>query len=299
MSPTEAVVVLHPVSARGAGDRSVGECLHAQNPQEPVLRVDDRGVLRGDGVFETLTAFEGRPAGLPAHLARLARSAHRMDLPELSESVVAAGVELALRLTGHPESTVRIVVTRGPDGAQEPTAWVSAAPAADHSQQRRDGVRAVLLDRGMHSDAGREAPWLLTGVKSLSYAVHAAALREARRRGADEAIFISTDGFVLEAATASVLARRGQQLITPPEEHGILQGTTVARAREVLAARGLPLVSRGLPVGELGECDALWLLSTGRRAVPIIELDGRPVPLDRQLTEALEQGLGRCGDQTG
>lgn len=127
-------------------------------------------------------------------------------------------------------------------------------------------------------------------MKTLSYAIHAAAAREARRRGADDAVFVSTDGFVLEATTASVLVRRGRRMITPPQEHGILQGTTVTRAAAVLSELGMPLESRALPAAELSDCDALWLLSSGRRAVPVIELDGRPVPVDREVTAALERG---------
>lgn len=296
MSPIESLVVLHPVSARAAAGLAVAECLHQLPAQGPALRVDDRGVSRGDGVFESLTAHDGRPVDLPAHLQRLARSAERLELPELSGAVVEAGVRRALEAAGGGETTVRIVVTRGPEGASEPTAWVTAAPAADLSAQRRDGVRVVLLDRGMRSDAGRAAPWLLTGVKTLSYAIHAAAVREARRRGADDAVFVSTDGFVLEATTASVLVRRGRRMITPPQEHGILQGTTVARASAVLGELGMPLEARALLAAELSECDGLWLLSSGRRAVPVIELDGRPVPLDRQVTDALERGLGRSAE---
>lgn len=296
MSRIEALVVLHPVSARAAAGRPVSECLHPLPAEAPALRVEDRGVSRGDGVFESLTAYDADPVDLPAHLQRLARSADRLELPEISGAVVEAGVRRALETAGAGETTVRIVVTRGPEGASEPTAWVTAAPAADLSDQRRDGVRVVLLDRGMRSDAGREAPWLLTGVKTLSYAIHAAAAREARRRGADDAVFVSTDGFVLEATTASVLVRRGRRMITPPQEHGILQGTTVTRAAAVLSELGMPLESRALPAAELSDCDALWLLSSGRRAVPVIELDGRPVPLDREVTAALERGLGRPQD---
>lgn len=297
MRPDQTVVVLHPVSARAAAGLPAGDCLRDHAPDAPILGAQDRGVLRGDGIFESLSALGTRPADLDLHLHRLQRSARRMDLPELAEPVIEAGVRRALELLGETgRVAVRVVVTRGPEGAQEPTAWVSAAPAADHSRARREGVRAVLLDRGLRSDAGQSSPWLLTGVKSLSYAIHAAAAREAQRRGADEAIFVSTDGFVLEGTTASVLARRGGRTITPPEEHGILAGTTLQRAAALLEAAGVLLEHRPLPVAELEQCDALWLLSSGRRAVPIVEVDGRRVPIDRELTDLLDRGLERPDD---
>lgn len=296
MSRIAAVVVMQPVTAEGARRLPVRRCLHDHDPGVPLLRVDDLGVTRGDGVFESISVIDGSPVDLPGHLARLRRCAELLDLPPLSTEVIEAAVLRAVdRCSGQPGLSVRVVVTRGPESFGEPTAWVAAAPAADLSRQRRDGVRAVLLDRGMRADAGASAPWLLAGVKTLSYAIHAAATREARRRGAEEAVFVSTDGYVLEATTASVLARFGDRAVSPSQDQDILPGTTVARAADVLASAGVALEHRPLPAAELPDCDGLWLLSSGRRAVPVIELDGRPLPLDRDLTDLLVRGLGRVG----
>lgn len=296
MSRIAAVVVMRPVTAEGAASLPVRQCLHDHDPEAPLLRVDDLGVTRGDGIFESISVLEGVPVDLSGHLSRLRRSAELLDLPPLCAPVIEAAVLRAVgACAGQGRLSVRVVVTRGPENDAEPTAWAAAAPAPDLSGQRRDGVRAVLLDRGLRADAGSRAPWLLAGVKTLSYAAHSAATREARRRGADEAVFVSADGFVLEAPTASVLARFGDRAVTPPEDQGILPGTTVARAAGVLASAGVTLQHRPLPAAELTGCDGLWLLSSGRRAVPVIELDGRPLPLDRDLTDLLIRNLGPSG----
>src|SRR5690606_37196164 len=109
--------------------------------------------------------------------------------------------------------------------------------ASDFSRVRQTGVRVVTLDRGCDLDVAERAPWLLLGAKTLSYAVNMAALREARRRGADDAVFLSTDGFVQEAPTASLILRFGNRLVTPAPAGGILHVTTQLSVYEYLAGR--------------------------------------------------------------
>ncbi|HAG58728.1 MAG TPA: hypothetical protein DCL83_05140, partial [Arthrobacter bacterium] len=97
---------------------------------------------------------------------------------------------------------------------------------ADHSTRRNTGISLATMSRGVTRTAARDAPWLLMGAKTLSYAVNMAATREARRRGADEALFHTVDGFVMEGPVSSVVMRRGNVLLTPDPGIGILEGTT-------------------------------------------------------------------------
>src|SRR6185312_7016785 len=93
---------------------------------------------------------------------------------------------------GTDEVVVKLLVTRGPEGAAAPTCWVQASPpAAAGRRQRETGIDVILLDRGYDSEVGERAPWLLLGAKTLSYAVNMAALRYAHRHGADDVIFTS------------------------------------------------------------------------------------------------------------
>ena len=135
---------------------------------------------------------------------------------------------------------VKLLVTRGVEGAPAPTCWVQAsAPGPAGRRQRETGIDVILLDRGYDSDIGERAPWLLLGAKTLSYAVNMAALRYAHAQGADDVIFTSADGRVLEGPTSTVLLahletsddgaggiRTVRRLITPQLDSGILPGTS-------------------------------------------------------------------------
>lgn len=99
--------------------------------------------------------------------------------------------------------------------------------------------------------AAERAPWLLLGAKTLSYAVNMAALREAHRRGADDAIFLSSDGFVLEAPTASLILRFDDRFVTPAPNGGILHGTTQLSVYEYLAAQGFDVGYDRIPATDL------------------------------------------------
>ena len=122
---------------------------------------------------------------------------------------------------------VKLVVTRGVEGATAPNCWVQVSPVgAGARRQRETGIDVILLDRGYDSDAAERAPWLLLGAKTLSYAVNMAAQQEARRRGSDDALFLSLEGLVLEGPTSNIWFREGRTLHTPALDLGILAGVT-------------------------------------------------------------------------
>jgi 4-amino-4-deoxychorismate lyase len=152
----------------------------------------------------------------------------------------------------------------------------------------------VTLDRGYASDAADGAPWLLLGAKHLSYATNSAALREASRRGADDVIFTSTDGFALEGPTSSLLVRCGDVVESPGVESGILAGTTQATAFRFFESQGL--ITRFAPIRAhgLAACDAIWLVSSVRQAVAVHTLDGRPMAVDNEMTAALNDWLAEA-----
>lgn len=254
------------------------------------LSVADLSATRGDGVFESIGFLSGAPLQLEPHLARLARSAAMLDLPV--PDLVRIRHAVALAVASHapaPELLAKIVVSRGIEGTGVPTCWVHVFAGADHAAARRSGIRVVTLDRGTRSDVASTSPWLLQGAKTLSYATNTAALREAARRGADDVVFTSTDGLVLEGPTSNVLVRVGDTLRTPPPELGILHGTT-QRALFAAAERlGLRTEYTGLRAADLGDADALWLASSGRLLAPVRELDGAAMPVDRALTVSLSR----------
>lgn len=165
----------------------------------PVIRADDAGVTRGDGCFEGCRLRDGVIDKLDAHLTRMARSAAALEIPFDEDAWRRLINEAIAAWPSAGEAAVKLLLTRGPVGG-EPSGFVAVGPLPpDYPRLRRDGLKVITLSRGFVSDAFSEAPWLLGGVKSLSYAVNMAAQREALRRGADDVVFVSSDGVVLES----------------------------------------------------------------------------------------------------
>ncbi|UOY00927.1 aminotransferase class IV [Blastococcus sp. PRF04-17] len=166
-------------------------------------------------------------------------------------------------------------LTRGSGQDRPPTALAVLAPVpAETIRQRAEGISVVSLGLGVPADFRAAAPWLLGGAKTLSYAVNMAALRHAHRLGADDVVFTSLEGRLLEAPTATVVWASGGTLHTPPLETGILAGTTMARLFARAADDGWPTSVTPGTVDELHAADAVWLLSGVRGAATVHTLDG-------------------------
>ena len=292
-APAATLVVIDrpELGAPSSGPDDVGYRL--VDPEQPTVHVTDLGVTRGDGVFEGLGVVDGAVQALEAHLRRLARSAAMLDLPELDLDVFrAACLASAAAHEPAPFLLQKLVVTRGVEGGDgTPTAWVRTAVMDDPAPERREGIAVVSLDRGYRHDVAETSPWLLQGAKTLSYAVNRSVLREAARRGADDVLFVSSDGYALEGPSASLIARFGDRYTTPRTDLGILAGTTQAAAFEALEARGVPVAYELLTLDRVREADALWLVSSGRQIAPISSLDGAAWTVDGVETERLADAL--------
>jgi len=257
------------------------------DPGAAVLSAADLAATRGDGVFETISIAHGRAQAVEAHLTRLGRSAAMLDLPDVDVDGWRAVVRsVAGSLDGHAEAWVKIVLSRGVEAAGEPTGFAWGAVSPDHTVARRDGVRAVTLDRGLPSDVATRAPWLLAGAKTLSYAVNMAARREAARRGADDVVFVSSDGVLLEGPTANLVLRLDGELVTPALDLGILPGTSQADLFRWAESEGIPTAYRRLERSALDDADAAWLVSSVRHAAPLHTIDDRRLDVDRDVTAA-------------
>jgi 4-amino-4-deoxychorismate lyase len=220
--------------------------------------------LLGDGVFETLHVRPSGPWLLDEHLARLSRSASVVGLPEPDLTPVR---ERVFDSTG----VLRIVYTRSLLDIS-----VSPFPSAV-LRERRDGVR--VLSAGLGVSVRQRPPWSIASAKSLSYGENFAARRWAARQGVDDLIWLSTEGYVLEAPTASVVWLAGDELCTvPPSEADILPGITAGHLLSLAPSVGLRPAERMLTLPELAAADAIWLASSLRGLAEVIELDGTPRP---------------------
>lgn len=260
----------------------------------PIVRADDLGVVRGDGVFDALLAVDGVAIDRDAHLDRLERSAAMLALPQPDRAGYVRAVDALLAAwpwDEHPEAMLRLVQTRGPEGLDAPGGWVMAEPVAPSVvAQRRDGVRVLALDRGFDGGDVAAMPWLLPGAKTLSYGINMAAKRYAAAHDADDVVFVSPTGAVLEGPTSTVLVDLDGELLTPPQD-GILPSITLERLFEVGPAAGLPVRFHPLRLADLRAARGVWLLSSGRVLAAVTSIDGDAVarsPLHDRIGQLLD-----------
>jgi 4-amino-4-deoxychorismate lyase len=248
------------------------------DPKEPVLYADDEALIRGRAAFETIRVYGGRPFRLNAHLDRLAGSAARIGLPALDRAAMETLAGEALGAAGEPDAVLRLYWTAGREGSERPTglALVSSLPPG-LDERRERGIELVALSIGVEADLRAFAPWLLGGVKSTSYAVNMAAEAEARRRGADDAVFLARGDIVLEGPVTNIWWRRDRVLYTPALELGILAGVTRATLVEEAARLGYEVREGEFPLSHLAESEEAFTSSSIREVVPVVTLDGRPV----------------------
>jgi len=252
------------------------------DPSEPVLRADDEALLRGRAAFETVRVYGGVGFRLSEHLDRLERSAERIGLPTVNTLAFEQLAGQAIDAAGAPDAVLRLYWTPTPVAL----ALVSALP--DHHEELRQRGQRLISLRGVRADE----PWLLPGVKSTSYAVNMAAEAEARRRGADDAVFVDPDGVVLEGPTTNVWWRRGRTLLTPALELGILAGVTRAAVIDLAGELEYEVVEGTFSLTELAAAEEAFTSSSVREVMPVVELDGATLgrgPAADELQAALRR----------
>ena len=284
-------------------------------PAEARVSVFDRGFLYGDSVYEVVRTYARRPFELQAHLARLARSAGLIGLAipwdddrlarELLRTLDAArgpdAEDPAAAPWNRGEQTVRIVVTRGsgdlgldPSLAVAPTSVIIVHPlAGPPASAYRDGVEACVVG------VARAAPTAADpSAKTGLHLPHVLAVREARGRGAHEALLTDGRGNVTEGASSNLFAVREGRVQTPHLGAGILEGVTRGVVIRLAREAGIAVRETALGVAELESSTELFITSTAREILPVTRLDGRPVgdgrvgPVTRRLHDAFRRLAG-------
>ena len=280
-----------------------GEAVEVSDPDRPLLYADDLAAVRGDGVFETLLVRAGGACLVEAHLQRLVQSAAMADLPAPRVQTWRRAIEAAVSrwiARTDAEAVLRLVYSRGRESGSAPTGYLTVGPVAERvAVARRDGVSALLLDRGVPASGVETMPWLLAGAKTLSYAVNMAALRHAARHGAGDVIFVSSDGFILEGPRSTVVIATADSagrpaLRTPPPEYPILRGTTQQALFEVAREKGYHCDFQPLRPADLHAAQGVWLVSSITLAARVHTLDGQPLepsPLGTEITGLVDAAI--------
>jgi D-amino acid aminotransferase len=266
------------------------------------VSVLDRGLLHGDGVYDTWRTYGGRPFALAAHLARLARAARRLGLPSPGAAHAwATHTRTLLRRNGLADGAARLTITRGAAGTglapslhARPTILLTVRalpPDLDRLQSR--GVAVTLLP--FARDAG-------PGWGTLKLVGHASAVlgkQLAQRRRAFEGLYVTPEGDVTEGTTSNVFAFVRGTLSTPPADGTILCGVT--RDRVLAAARrlGLRVRETSIPVDRLRRADEVFVTASTIEVLPIVRIDGRrigdgrPGVTTRALQDAYRAAVAR------
>lgn len=247
-----------------------------------MIPLDDRGLLLGDGLFETLLAVDGAAVDLGAHLDRMAAGCTALGLPDLDRSEAAALVAKAIEGAVTGRAAVRLTLTAGSGGrgldrpqAPAPRLFATAAAAPVWSEPARLATSTVRRNEG--SPASR---W-----KTLAYLDSVLARREAVAAGADEALMLNVAGEVACAAAANVFWIAAGRLFTPDLACGVLAG--VMRGRVLRAASGLGVEAaevRARP-GALEDAEAVFLTNSLIGVRPVAELDGRSLAPSRLVEQ--------------
>jgi 4-amino-4-deoxychorismate lyase len=158
---------------------------------------------------------------------------------------------------------------------------------------RHNGVSVATATLGFPAELRAGTPWLLGGAKTLSYAVNMASLRWAQSVGADDVLWVSSDGFALEAPTSTLLWLAGDKLCTVPvEPTGILAGTTGRWLLDHAGEMGWGTDERMITPAGLAEADGAWFTSSVRGVAGIRTLDGTPLRYSAELTGRIRTLLG-------
>ncbi len=279
-----------------------GEILPLNQAHIPVL---DHGLLYGDGVFEGIRFYGGKPFLLSEHLQRLHNSAQAIALeyPWSDEHLETILDEVASAF-GQPDGYIRLIITRGegplgidPRPCTQPRLIVIADALQMIEPVRRDaGVRLIIASTRRLSPDGLDPR-----IKSLNYLNHILARIEANHVGADEAILLNAQGKVVEGTADNLFIVCSGMLLTPTVTDGALSGITRQLIMDLASKCGITVQEQSLTPYDLYTADECFLTGTGAELIPVREIDGRhltscPGPVYLRCTEAFKAFIQQhCG----
>lgn len=246
------------------------------------VSIYDRGFLFGDGLFETMRAYNGRVFRLKGHLERLYKSCDTLKIPLrrlFKPDETGDRIYSLLEKNGLLDAYVRMTVSRGMhtgvltlEMPAQPTFTVITRPLHLYpAEYYKEGATAVFA-------GGRVDPsHPLVRHKSTSYLSYILAREEAREKGALEAIILNTRGEVAEGATSNIFIVRGDEVITPPEGAPILPGITRSVITEIIELKNRTLYERPIGLEELIQADEAFLTNSLMEVMPLVRIEGNVI----------------------
>jgi branched-chain amino acid aminotransferase len=256
-------------------------------PEEAHVSIADRGVLLGDGLFETMAVHNGRVLDLDAHLERLASGLGVLGfVVAVDLAKLRAGIARYIAAEEAPCAVLRVTVTRGagprglaPPEPPRPTIFMTLSPMPAARKTPLSLHVATVTRRNEHSPLSR--------IKALPYLDNVLALSEARAQGADDALLLNTRGTIACATVANVFVIREGRLETPPVSDGALPGTVRALVLCLAKQAGFAGIEISLDVGSLAAADHVFLTNSISRVTEARQCND--APLQRRAGAALDR----------
>jgi branched-chain amino acid aminotransferase len=262
---------------------------------EAVLPLNDHGLLYGDGVFEGVRFYNGKPFRLHPHLERLALSARALMLTlPIDQAALERAVAEVIEAFDEADGYIRLVITRGPGGlgldpgrCEKPNLFLIADRIdLTEGNQREHGIRLIT------ASTRRPGPCVLDPrIKSLNYLNNILAKLEARHAGADEAVLLNEGGYVAEGTAENIFIARAGALFTPPVSDGALDGITRGIVLELCEQERLTVTEQSLTPYDIHTADECFLCGTGAELLAVQSVDGRrlshaPGPVSERIGRA-------------
>ncbi len=256
--------------------------------EEATISIDDRGFQFGDGVYEVIRTYKGRPFQLDAHLERLGRSLKEIKLsPPYSSSAWGQWVQEGLERADYGDAKVYIQITRGV--APRDHVFPSGShPTAVMTIRELHPLSHDIRDRGVTAQTCDDLRWSRCDIKSVNLLANVLAREAAKQAGVFEAILVR-DGMVTEGSVSNVMVVQGGTIVTAPEGPRILSGVTRSVVLELARKAGIPVEERLVSVNSVYAADEVFLTGTTVEVLGVVGIDGRrigtgcPGPVTKRL----------------
>ena len=257
---------------------------------EASVDIEDRGYQFGDGIYEVIRVYGGKPFYLAEHLERLEKSARAIRLPLPWDSGLLA-------------EKLYLQVTRGP--APRNHAFPEKAEPVLVAYTTEVPRPEAMLKEGIRTCTHKDIRWLRCDIKSLNLLGAVLAKQEAVEKGCKEAILVR-DGTVTEGSSSNVFIVREGTLYTHPADNLILHGITRAIVLKCAGEAGIPVKEEAFSVDALHDADEVFITGTMVEVCPVTHVDDRkigsgvPGPVTRRLQQAFDEQIARqCGARDG
>jgi D-alanine transaminase len=257
---------------------------------EAKVSIEDRGFQFGDGVYEVIRTYKGRPFSLEAHLARLDRSAAALNLPQpYSRSDWTHHILEGIKQAAYPEAKIYLQITRGV-APRDHAYSDDATPTVVMTVREFHPLDRSVQTTGVDAITTEDIRWGRCDIKSVNLLANVLARQRVRQAGVFEAILVHGE-FVTEGAISNVMVAQGGTVVTAPEGARILSGVTRALVLDLARSAGVQVQERFVSQAEIYEADEVFLTGTTVEVLAVVRVDGkvigdgRPGPITQRLAE--------------